>query len=133
MAPGSEAGVNSGPRNGARQRRRSEVLAGLGESLCFSALPKLQPALEAAGLPCTSSSVTEGLMTATQSGATGLQLQFLPERWWEGDEMDRASAASTCCPCGGIGSRCSLGQPPVRTLRIVADAECQCVKCFWAG
>lgn len=73
------------------------MLAGLGESLCFSALPKLQPALDAAGLPCTSSSVTEGLMTATQSGATGLQLQFLPERWWEGDEMDRASATSTFC------------------------------------
>lgn len=50
------------------------------------------------------SSVTEGLMTATQSGATALQLQFLQERWWEGDEMVRVFAASTLCPCRGMES-----------------------------
>lgn len=35
------------------------------------------------------SSVTKGLMTATQSGATALQLQLLQERWWKADEMAR--------------------------------------------
>lgn len=72
-----------------------------GPALVLAALQKLQPAPQAAGLPHTSSwfsSVTEGLMTATQSGDTAPQLQPLQERWWEGDEMDRVFAASTFPP-----------------------------------
>lgn len=94
-------------RNRSRQWRRGEVLVRLGEpctSLLFKSCSLLwRPLAFLAPLPWFSS-VTEGLMTATQSGATALQLQFLQERWWEGDEM-----TSVCCqhllPLQGDGKR----------------------------
>lgn len=94
MAPGSAAGVSTARRivKAVEAGRRT---GRPGPALVLSALEKLQLLWRLLAFlvpPPRFSSVTEGLMTATQSGDTALQLQLLQERRWEGDEMD-----SVCC------------------------------------
>lgn len=78
----------------------------LGAPLCFKfckSCSSLWRLLTLLAPPPWFSSATEGLMTATQSGATSRQLQFLQGRGvvvkWT------VFAASTLCPCSGLEAR----------------------------
>lgn len=120
MAAGSEAGVKSGGR------RRGEVLGGPGEpcaSLLFKSCSLLWRLLAfLVPLPWFSS-VTEGLMTATQSGATACSRSSSRRGGGRVMKWPECLLPAPPAPAGGWKARCGLGLPVVRTLRILADAE----------